>query len=115
MSDSIERESLDSLASQMGGGEALKRIIGMYVDKLPGEVESLREALETGDLERLKASAHRLKSSSGQLGAKRLADLLAELERQSGEQDRQAAAASVAGIETEARRVVADLSEYRDG
>lgn len=109
MPESIEIETLNSLAGQMGGREALGRIIGMYTGKLPSEIDELRSALESGDMDGLQAGAHRLKSSSGQLGARRLGVMLAGLEVSSREKDAEAAGRILAEVTTEADRVRSEL------
>lgn len=109
MADSIEKETLDSLAEQMGGEEALGRIIAMYTHKLPDEMSGLRDAFESGDLESVQSSAHRLKSSSGQLGAKRLSVMLAGLETVSREGDGEAAARILDQVVVEAEAARLEL------
>lgn len=110
MRGSIEQETLRSLAAQMGGQEALGRIIDMYTGKLPSEVDGLRESLDCGDLESLESAAHRLKSSSGQLGARRLQVMLTGLELTAGEGDAEAAGRILAEVETEADEVKVELT-----
>ncbi len=112
MSSSIEETTLDQVAAQMGGKEVLGRIVGMYTGKLPTEVEGLRAALDSGDLETVQADAHRLKSSSGQLGASRLAALLADLEEAGRDRDADSAGRIMAEVTIEAERVRADLEAF---
>ena len=113
MSASIDQSTLDALAGQMGGTEALGRIIGMYAGKLPGEVEELRSALDADDLETVGSTAHRLKSSSGQLGAKRLAVMLAGLEQAGREGDPEAAGRLFAEVQVEAELVWTELEALK--
>ena len=112
MSDSIEKETLESLAAQMGGGDALTRVIAMYTSKLPGEIEALRTAFMAGDLGTVQSSAHRLKSSSGQLGAVRLATMLAELEAAGRDGDADQAGRLLARVESEAGHVQRELESF---
>lgn len=112
MPDSIETESLEALASQMGSREALGRIIGMYAGKLPGEIESLRVSLAEGDLEAVESTAHRLKSSSGQLGAGKLAVMLSGLELSARDGDADASGRILAEVEIEAVKVVGELEAF---
>lgn len=109
MTGSIEQESLDELARQMGGRDALVQVIGMYTAKLPGELEGFRSALQSGDLEAVRTSAHRLKSSSAQLGAKPMAALLADLETAGKQGDADAARRLLDQVETEAVNVMAAM------
>ncbi len=96
----------------MGGKEPLARIIEMFSSKLPGEIDDLNSALDSGDLETVQAAAHRLKSSSGQLGARRLAQLLASLEEAGKNRDAEAAGRIIGEVTIEAERVRTDLEEF---
>ena len=109
MAESIEIETLNTLAGQMGGQEALGRIISMYTGKLPAEIDDLQSALDSGDMDSLQAGAHRLKSSSGQLGARRLGVMLAGLEISGREKDADAAGRILAEVASEAARVRSEL------
>lgn len=110
MAESIEIETLNSLADQMGSREALGRIVAMYTGKLPSEIDDLRSALDSGDLEGLQSAAHRLKSSSGQLGAGRLAVMLAGLEAVARDGDAEAAARILGEVTAEADLVRSELA-----
>jgi len=78
--DSLDQEVLDRLGRDMGGSEAVSRIITMYLGKLPAEVAGLHDLQASGDLPGLGESAHRMKSSTAMLGATLLAGILAEIE-----------------------------------
>jgi HPt (histidine-containing phosphotransfer) domain-containing protein len=109
MPGSIERENLDLLADQMGGQETLGRIVHMFADKLPAEIADLRGSLDAGDLDGVQSAAHRLKSSSGQLAARRLSVMLAGLELAASEGDADAAARILTEVTTEAGMVRSEL------
>ncbi|MCB0861828.1 MAG: Hpt domain-containing protein [Solirubrobacterales bacterium] len=111
MSGSIENETLEDLATQMGGREALGRIINMYTGKLPAEMDALGASFEAGDLDDVRTSAHRLKSSSGQLGARRLQVMLAGLESAAGEGDVEATGRILKEVSAEAELTRAELNE----
>jgi CheY-like chemotaxis protein len=49
------------------------RILRLFIEQTPGEVECLRRAATDGKAEDVKALAHKLKGSAGSIGAKRLA------------------------------------------
>ena len=107
--DSLDQEALDRLGRDMGGEEAVARIITMYVGKLPGESESLHAHAESGDLEALRENAHRLKSSTAMLGATRLAGLLAEIEASAKAGDLEAATGWLREFDQEKVRVEHDM------
>jgi histidine phosphotransfer protein HptB len=70
---------LDSLHEAIGDG--INRIITVYVDDFPKNIECMRVALNDGELETVGRLAHSLKSSSGNLGALELMKLSANLEQ----------------------------------
>ena len=55
-------------------------VVQMFLDDTPSRLEGLLSALEAGDATGLERTAHALKSSCGNLGAKRLAKLCFEIE-----------------------------------
>jgi len=63
-----------------GQPDVVQRIVDLYLKNLPLGVAAVREACEAGDAHALEAAAHKLKGSSGTLGAKRIAELCERLE-----------------------------------
>ena len=65
-------------------GDAAQEVIGEFVDlfaaNTPRKIAAIRAAVEAGDEDGLVLAAHTLKSSSAQLGARRVSDLAALLE-----------------------------------
>ncbi len=55
-------------------------LIGIYVDDAPRRIAAIRDAVKGGDATRLAASAHALRSSSGNVGATHVVELCASLE-----------------------------------
>jgi len=58
----------------------LKKTIGLYLEDAVRQIEEMRSGYYSGDAEAVKGASHRLKSSSANLGALRLAELCTELE-----------------------------------
>jgi HPt (histidine-containing phosphotransfer) domain-containing protein len=63
-----------------GEPDFLTNLIGIFLNDLSLRLESIRNAQTRGDLEALRSAAHALKGASGELGAKRLHALCAQLE-----------------------------------
>lgn len=78
----LDRRALDELASlQSGDGpDLVSELIQLYLGDLPDRIEGIRTAIGRVDSEALRREAHRLKGSSQQMGAARLAALCKELE-----------------------------------
>ncbi len=70
--------------------------------------------MQSGDSEEIRTTAHSLKSSSGNIRAKRLAALLQELESLGKEGDAQGAAALFPTVRSEYEAVMDFLSEHGD-
>jgi len=107
--NSIDKETLETLSANIGGADNLRRIVVMYTGKLPAEIENLRSALHQGDFQAVREGAHRLKSSSGQLGAARLSVMLAGLEESAGEADPAVSDRILGEVEIEADLVGQEL------
>ena len=63
-----------------GHPNLLHKTIGLYLVSSQTQVDGIRHALQTQDLQTLLTAAHTLKSSSAMLGATRLAELAGQME-----------------------------------
>ena len=64
----------------MGDEEFMAELIDIYLDDSPAQISALRDAIEGRQGEVAASAAHRLKGSSGNLGASSLAELCRRLE-----------------------------------
>jgi HPt (histidine-containing phosphotransfer) domain-containing protein len=55
-------------------------LAGMFLDDARSGLQALEEAVEEGDAPAVERVAHTLKGSSGNMGARRMSDLCAQLE-----------------------------------
>jgi CheY-like chemotaxis protein/HPt (histidine-containing phosphotransfer) domain-containing protein len=58
----------------------VQRIMSMFLDATPGQLEVLRQAGEDGDANTIRITTHTLKSAAASVGAMSLSDCCAELE-----------------------------------
>ena len=82
-SDQILDRTVIETLRELGGDEEpelFEELVTMFLDDTPGRLEALLQALEEGDAHALERTAHGLKSSCGNLGARRLAALCFEIE-----------------------------------
>ncbi len=71
-----------ALLSRLGGNEALiQKFVTMFFDSADEHLELLQQAAETGDTDQLRAKAHAIKGSAGNVGACALSAAAAELEK----------------------------------
>ena len=93
-------------------GDLLSRVVRSYLDAAPALIETLQHAVDSEDHDALSSAAHRLKGSSAQLGAERVAGLCADLERTgNGNGPGEAPAALLRQLNEEFGRVRAALEE----
>jgi PAS domain S-box-containing protein len=96
-----------------GAGEAVDGIIGSFVEGTPQRIAAIAEAVASGRAAEAARLAHACKSSAAQLGARRLATLLAELERAAKAGEAQRLAAGLEDLKTEARAALEYLQSRR--
>lgn len=101
---------LDELRRLAGGGrpDVLATVAGIYLESTPELLARLRTGADAGDWALLAATAHALKSSSGSIGALKLAALCRDLETAS----RHAADGAPASDRVPGRAVDAIEAEY---
>jgi CheY-like chemotaxis protein len=75
----LDREVIESLR-ELGGSEMLSELGQMYLDNARSGLATLQKALEEGDASTVQRVAHTLRGSSSNMGAKRMASLLAKLQ-----------------------------------
>jgi HPt (histidine-containing phosphotransfer) domain-containing protein len=76
----VDREALASLQEDLGGPEALLRILRLFLEQLDPQAGQIEAAAKGGEHETLARNAHRMRSSAATLGASALADTLTALE-----------------------------------
>jgi len=101
--DPLDHSVLKSIRSlqRQGAPDMIARVIGMYMDRTPKMMESLREAVAAGRASAMQEAAHSLKSSSGNVGAMNLVALCKELEQMGRENSLQSASEVLTRIEAE--------------
>jgi HPt (histidine-containing phosphotransfer) domain-containing protein len=66
---------------RVGGEKLVAELIELFFETAPRRIEAIRAGVEGGDPEGVARAAHSLTSSAGNLGAARMQDLSARLER----------------------------------
>ncbi|MDJ0936874.1 MAG: response regulator [Kiloniellales bacterium] len=84
----LDQGALDKIrrVGEATGRDVLSRVIEIYLENTTKELDNLSAAIERADGTAVAQLAHRLKSSSGNLGAQRLVERFRRLER-SGRED----------------------------
>jgi CheY-like chemotaxis protein len=111
----IDEEVIANLRELQDPDESdfVAELIDVLLGDAPARFEALRGAIAAADATTVNRTAHSLKSSCGNLGARTLAGLLAGLEKKGLEQDMVGAAALLTQVTAEFERVRCALLELR--
>jgi PAS domain S-box-containing protein len=101
--DVLDRQVLEQLSKVRTNGkpELLARVINLYLAESPKLVQKLKQAAGASDARAIARSAHSLKSSSANVGAKVLSGYCADIEASARRADTEEARKILAKIETE--------------
>jgi len=112
----VDMAALASLQEDLGGPDALARIVRLFLEQLDPQAEQIDASARGGDHESLARIAHRMRSSAATLGATGMTDMLAALEAAAVDGDAAACdqlaasfAAQVASARATFEQVLADL------
>ncbi len=70
----------EALYSSLASDPDLSGLVELYVDEMPGRIETLKETFASGDMELLRRTAHQLKGAAGSYGFDQLTPYAATLE-----------------------------------
>ena len=97
----VDRAALASLQDDLGGPDALLRIVRLFLEQLDPQAAQIGAAAKGGEHETLARTSHRMRSSAATLGATALADLLEALESAANDGDAAACDQLAATFDTE--------------
>ena len=108
----LDRTVLDQLGKLRTNGkpELLARAINLYLEESPKLMQRLKQAAVASDAPEIARSAHSLKSTSANVGARVLSRYCADIEASARRADTEEACKIFAKIETEHGRVQSALS-----
>ena len=106
----IDWDVVSSLRELQSGSTDLGlELVELFLKELPGRVEAVEKAVRDADPATLLRAAHRLKGSSGTLGARQLAAICAELEQKGRIGTVEGAASLITTLKDEVGRVRHEL------
>ncbi len=114
VSPQIDKRALDAIQALQRPGQPsiLQKVVGLYLDKSPAILTSLREAISKNESAGVQTAAHSLKSSSANIGALDLSELFKTLENMGRNHAIEGAAEILAEIETKFELVVQELQSF---
>ena len=109
----LDRQVLEQLGKVLTNGkpELLTRVINLYLVESPKLLQKLKQAAGASNAPEIASSAHSLKSSSANVGAKALSRYCEDLEASARRADTDEARKIFAKVETEHRSVQNALNE----
>lgn len=81
--DTLDPAALDRLR-EWGGDKLLGQMIRLFLENAPGRMEQIRSGAGDGGVGEAEKGAHSLKSSAANVGAHRVRDVSADIERLAG-------------------------------
>jgi signal transduction histidine kinase/DNA-binding NarL/FixJ family response regulator len=109
----LDRSVLDDLFAMAGNSMAVvEKITNLYRSQSAARVVDLAEAVGSGDLERIGATAHALKSMSFNVGARAVAELAAEMERLARLDNRAPSEEAVVALKAAHERCLEELDDW---
>ncbi|SCY80410.1 response regulator [Desulfoluna spongiiphila] len=101
----------DLLLRIQGNTRLLDKLIALFLDKTPQELERMKHAVALGEFEPIRAQAHKMKGYFANISAKRLERLAAALQQAAQDGDLKGCADHAAAIEEGVDRFVKYLQE----
>jgi HPt (histidine-containing phosphotransfer) domain-containing protein len=116
LQSALDNAVLGELRESVGDDrEFLAELIDEFLADAPAQLDSLREAVTSGDATRAMRAAHTLKGNSRTFGAGELASICQEAEAAARADDLDAVLARVDEIDRQWARARAELVALRDG
>jgi HPt (histidine-containing phosphotransfer) domain-containing protein len=106
---------LDRLRADLGGDDPVRDVVATFLERTPTVLADLSAAAARDDVEAMRRVAHGIKGTSATLGAARLAEQCAEIERLARSGAVPDAAARVAAVEASYRAAEAALTAKLGG
>lgn len=112
--DVLDPNALSRL-KEWGGDKLLGQMIRLFLENAPGRMEQIRGGLVGGDPREAEKGAHSLKSSAANIGAMRVRDLAAEVERSTSGGDSASGAHLLPPLEDAFAQAIAALEAVEKG
>jgi len=100
------------LMSSLGDDlEIIEEILELFRTITPEILESLEKAADEGDLETVRKSAHSLKGSTGNIGAKAMQESIRNIEAACADKDKESVRERVNDSISEYHRLISEISK----
>jgi len=109
----VDLEGFRAVMREAGVEEVVEVTLDVYLSEAPELFRALEQALDGGDAEAVRRAAHSLKSASGNIRAKQLADMLQGMEDRGKQGEVAEARAALGTLRDEYQAVIRYLREER--
>jgi len=108
----VDTDALGRL-EEWGGRELVRNMLEIFFAHAPERIEQIRSGADSGSMEEAERGAHSLKSSAGNLGARRLQARAAEMEERAADGELDAVTALLPELESAWAEAKAALTDVR--
>jgi HPt (histidine-containing phosphotransfer) domain-containing protein len=112
---SVLDESALARLREWGGDELLDQLLGIFLANAPVRMTQIRSVASGADVAEAERGAHSLKSSAANLGAVKVREFAAEIERLAGEGDLNRVKELLPSLEVAFADAMAALKTVKDG
>lgn len=109
----VDTDALSRL-EEWGGRELVLKMLAIFFEHAPERIEQIRSGARDGQLEETERGAHSLKSSAGNLGARRLQARAAEMEEKAADGELDEVTALLPDLESAWAEALAALTDVRN-
>ncbi|MFQ6605846.1 MAG: Hpt domain-containing protein [Fidelibacterota bacterium] len=113
MAHILDIERLEKLKS-IGGSELLSQMLNLYLENAPDRIAGITEGYAAGDFDRVKKSAHSLKSSSGNVGAMDFMIVCQDIETAAERGDREALESLMTSFPVQAQNILTAVRQAKE-
>ena len=111
----VDRETFNRLRAELGNDvKLLRRLLALFLEETPEQIEQGRQALASGDTEVVLRVAHTVKGNCQLLGTGSLADVAAKLEKAARENQLDNAREMIEAMASEFERAAEEVGKISD-
>jgi len=100
------------VARLMGDEDLARRVVAVFLEDIPRQIEALKGYLEVGDVASVELQAHSIKGASASVGGKALREVAFEMEKAGKTGDLESITARLPELEIQFARLKESMSEF---
>ena len=108
----LDPAAMDRL-QRLGGDEFVRKMIGLFVDYAAEKITAARQAMAEDNLPAVADAAHPIKSSAGNVGARKVQEIAQRIEQSARQSQREALPGLIAELEAAFAAAKTDLEQIK--